>query len=45
MLSLNLELVKVGGYDFLTHVMAPGTVIVFSKLPLVETEFDMPTLG
>jgi hypothetical protein len=31
MQSLSLEFLKVGGFDFPSHVMAPGTV----KLPLV----------
>jgi hypothetical protein len=40
-LSLSLELVKVGGYDFPTHVMVPGSYL-FSKRTLVDTEFDIP---
>jgi hypothetical protein len=40
-LSLNLKLIKVGGYDFPTYVMAPGSFLFF-KRPFVDTECDMP---
>jgi hypothetical protein len=40
--SLNLELVKVGGYDFPTHVMAPGNDLFKRLLP--DTEFDMAAI-
>jgi hypothetical protein len=41
-LSLSMGLVKVGGYDFPTHVMAPGNSRLFFKRLLADIEFDMP---
>jgi hypothetical protein len=39
----NENILSFSGYDFPTHVMAPGTVPLF-KRPSVDTEFDMPPL-
>jgi hypothetical protein len=43
-LSLCLELVKVGGYDFPHPCYGPQNSHLFFKRPLVDTEFDMPAL-
>jgi hypothetical protein len=40
-LSLSLELVKMGSYDFSHPCDDPQNSQVFFKLSLVDTEFDM----
>jgi hypothetical protein len=41
-LSLSLELIKVGGYDFHHPCDGPQNSHLFFKQPLVDTVFDLP---
>jgi hypothetical protein len=43
-LSLSLELVKVGSYHFPCPCDGPQNSYLFFKQPLVDTEFDKPVV-